>query len=112
VELEYYQELGWPALEVITAATKTAAEAINRDDTLGTLATGKIADVLVVEGPVAEDIRVLRDKRNIKRMFQAGREVALAPDRGIFGADFKVADRLDERSGRTEQRARAAEGRT
>jgi hypothetical protein len=45
-------------------------------------------------------------------MFQAGREVALAPDRGIFSADFKVADRLDERSGRTEQRARAAEGRT
>ena len=35
LELEYYQELGWPALEVIKAATKTAAEAINRGDSRG-----------------------------------------------------------------------------
>lgn len=111
VELEYYQELGWSAMEVITTATTTAAEAINRGDTLGTLAPGKVADILVVEGPIAEDIRVLRDKRNIKRMFQAGREVALAPDRGIFGADFKVAEWLDEPLGRTEHRGRAAVGR-
>jgi imidazolonepropionase-like amidohydrolase len=50
LELEYYQELGWPALEVIKAATKTAAEAINRGDSLGTLAPGKVADILVVDG--------------------------------------------------------------
>jgi hypothetical protein len=50
----------------------------------------------VVEGPIAEDIRVLRDKRNIKWMFQGGREVALAPDRGLLGADFKVAEWLDK----------------
>ncbi len=111
LELEYYQELGWPALDVITAAAKTAAEAINRGDTLGTLVPGKVADMLVVDGPVAEDIRVLRDKRNIKRMFQAGREVALAPDRGPIGADFKVAEWLDEPLGRTETRSRAVAGR-
>jgi imidazolonepropionase-like amidohydrolase len=46
-------------------------------DTLGTLTPGKVADILVVEGPVSEDVRVLRDKRNIKWMYQAGREVAL-----------------------------------
>jgi imidazolonepropionase-like amidohydrolase len=96
IELEYYQELGWPTLDVITAATKTAAEAINLGDTLGTLTPGKVADILVVEGPIAEDIRVLRDKRNIKWMFQGGREVALAPDRGLLGADFKVAEWLDK----------------
>jgi imidazolonepropionase-like amidohydrolase len=96
IELEYYQELGWPTLDVITAATKTAAEAINLGDTLGTLTPGKVADILVVEGPIAEDIRVLRDKRNIKWMCQGGREVALAPDRGLLGADFKVAEWLDK----------------
>jgi imidazolonepropionase-like amidohydrolase len=100
LELEYYQELGWPALEVIAAATKTAAEAINRGDTRGTLAPGKVADILVVEGPVAEDVRVLRDKRNIKWMFQAGREVALAPDRRMFGPDFEVARWLNVPLGR------------
>jgi hypothetical protein len=67
--------------------------------------------MLVIDGPVAEDIRVLRDKRNIKRMFQAGREVALAPDRGPIGADFKVAEWLDEPLGRTETRSRAVAGR-
>lgn len=110
VELEYYQELGWPALEVITAATKTAAEAIGRGNTLGTLEPGKAADVLVVDGPVAEDIRVLRDKRNIKQMFKGGRAVALAPDRGVLGADFKVAEWLDEPLGRRETRGRAVAG--
>jgi imidazolonepropionase-like amidohydrolase len=108
LELEYYQELGWPALEVIKAATKTAAEAINRGDSLGTLTAGKVADILVVDGPVAENVRVLRDKRNIKWMFQAGRELVLAPDRGIFCAEFKAAEWLDEPLGRSEPRSRAA----
>ncbi|HJU31354.1 MAG TPA: hypothetical protein VJ740_07870, partial [Hyphomicrobiaceae bacterium] len=74
----------------------TAAEGINRGDTRGTLAVGKVADVLVVDGSVAEDVRVLRDKRNIKWMFQAGREVALAPNRGIFGPEFKAIEWLDK----------------
>ena len=104
LELEYYQELGWTALEVITAATKTAAEAINRGAMLGTLSPGKVADILVVAGPVWEDVRVLRDKRNIKRMYQGGREVALALDRGIFGADFRVAEWLDEPLARSDPR--------
>ena len=111
LELEYYQALGWPALEVITAATKTAAEAINRGNMLGTLAPGKLADILIVEGPVAEDVRVLRDKRNIKRTFQAGREVALAADRGMFGPAFKAAEWLREPLGRSDPLARAAAGR-
>jgi imidazolonepropionase-like amidohydrolase len=112
VELEYYQELGWPALDVITAATKTAAEAINRGETLGTLEPGKVADILVVDGPVAEDIGVLRDKRNIKRLFRAGREIELAPDRGPIGAEFKVAEWLEKPLGRTETRSRAMAGRS
>jgi len=112
LELEYYQELGWPALEVITAATKTAAEAINCGERVGTLTPGKIADILVVDGPVAEDVSVLRDKRNIKRMFLAGRELALDPDRGPIGAEFRVAQWLDVPLGRRDAAARAAAGRT
>jgi imidazolonepropionase-like amidohydrolase len=111
LELEYYQELGWPALEVIRAATNTAAEAINRSDTRGTLAPGKIADILIVEGPVAEDVRVLRDKRNIKWIFQAGRELALAPDRGIYGPDFKASEWLEEPLGQRKPHPGAAAGR-
>ena len=51
---------------------------------------------------------MLRDKRNIKWMFQAGRELVLAPDRGIFGAEFKAAEWMDEPLGRGEPRSRAA----
>lgn len=105
LELEYFQVLGWPALEVITAATKTAAEAINRGEVAGTLEPGKAADLLVVEGAVAENIRVLRDKRNIWMMFQDGREVLLAPDRGPIGADFDVSEWLDKPLGRAEPAA-------
>jgi hypothetical protein len=41
-------------------------------------------------------------------MFQAGRELVLAPDRGIFGAEFKAAEWMDEPLGRGEPRSRAA----
>jgi imidazolonepropionase-like amidohydrolase len=94
LEMEYFQELGYPALEVITAATKTAAESMARGDVLGTLEPGKLADALVVEGNPWDDVRALRDKRNIVRLFQGGKEVALSPDRGLIGGDFSVADAL------------------
>lgn len=91
LELEYLQALGYPPLEVIRAATQTAAEAIGAQALLGTLGPGKLADVLVVEGDPAEDVGVLRDKRRIVHMFKEGGEVALAPDRGRPGGDISVA---------------------
>lgn len=100
LEMEYLQVLGYPPLELITAATKTAAEAIDREAEIGTLEPGKAADVLVVDGDPAEDIRILRDKGRIWRLFQGGAEVALAPDRGPLGAGFDVAEWLDKPLGR------------
>lgn len=88
VELEYLVALGYSPLEAITCATLRAAEAIGRHDDLGTLEPGKLADILVVEGDPSSDIRILRDKANIVRMLQDGRDVALAPDRGLVGGDF------------------------
>ena len=95
LEMEYLQVLGYPALEVVTAATRTAAEAVSLGHEVGTLEPGKRADLLVVEGEVAEDVRVLRDKRNIWRMLKDGREVALPAGRGRVGADFDVAASLN-----------------
>jgi len=57
-------------------------------------------------------VRVLRDKRNIKWMYQAGREVALAPDRIVSGPEFKAAEWLDKPLGRSDSRCdRATAGR-
>jgi imidazolonepropionase-like amidohydrolase len=94
LELEYHTALGWPALEVIRAATATAAEAIGRGGDLGTLEVGRRADVLVVEGDPAADVGVLRDKRRIVRTFVDGREVELSPARGAAGRDVSVPELL------------------
>jgi imidazolonepropionase-like amidohydrolase len=91
LEMEYLAALGYPPLEVIRAATQTAAEAVGLHGTVGTLAPGQRADVLVVEGDPAEDVSVLRDKRRIAHLFKDGREVALAPDRGRPGPEVSVA---------------------
>jgi imidazolonepropionase-like amidohydrolase len=91
LEMEYLAALGYPPLEVIRAATRTAAEAIGLHAVVGTLASGQLADVLVVEGDPAEDVGVLRDKRRLARLFREGREIPLAPDRGRPGADVSAA---------------------
>jgi imidazolonepropionase-like amidohydrolase len=98
LELEYLQALGFPPLEALTAATRTAAVAVARGDVLGTIEPGKLADLLVVEGDPAADVRVLRDKRAIVAMWKEGVEVRLAPDRSCVGAGFSVAAQLDEPS--------------
>ena len=59
-ELELYVEAGIPAPEVLRIATLGAARIMKRDQELGTIAPGKLADLILVDGdPVAriEDIR-------------------------------------------------------
>jgi imidazolonepropionase-like amidohydrolase len=49
-ELRQFVAAGFSLPEVLVAATRTGAELLDMDDKLGTLAPGKLADVLVVEG--------------------------------------------------------------
>ena len=74
-EMEYFQELGIPPLQIITAATQTAAQAIGRGDVWGTLEPGKAADILVVDGDPSQDVSILRDKSNILMTVQDGRVI-------------------------------------
>jgi cytosine/adenosine deaminase-related metal-dependent hydrolase len=59
-ELELYAEAGIPVAEVLRIATLGAAELTGRDDTLGTLAPGRLADLVVVPGNPLVDLSVLR----------------------------------------------------
>lgn len=63
---------GFSPLETIHCATKTGAEILGRENEIGTLEVGKLADCLVVSGDVAADISLLEDRRNILAVLQGG----------------------------------------
>ena len=59
-ELELYVQAGLTPMEAIQAATIVPARAMKRDADLGTVAAGKRADLIVVDGDPLADIRTLR----------------------------------------------------
>ena len=59
-EFEYMVEAGMPPLEVIRAATLSAATLMGMQGELGTLDAGKFADIVAVPGDPVKDIRAMR----------------------------------------------------
>ncbi len=59
-ELELMVQAGMPALFVLQAATINAARLLRHDKELGSIAAGKLADVVAVEGNPLEDISVMK----------------------------------------------------
>lgn len=58
-EFGFMVEAGMPAHEAILSSTKTAAEVLGLDHQIGTIAAGKFADIIAVEGNPLRDISVL-----------------------------------------------------
>jgi imidazolonepropionase-like amidohydrolase len=58
-ELELLVEAGLPPLDAIVAGTRNSAALLRRSEHFGTIAPGKRADLLLVEGNVGADIRHL-----------------------------------------------------
>jgi len=72
VELEYMVDwLGISPMEAIVCATGRAAECMQRPD-LGALESGRLADVVVVEGDPLSDIKLLQDRDKIKLIMKDG----------------------------------------
>jgi imidazolonepropionase-like amidohydrolase len=72
-ELSFFVDyVGLSSLQVITCATRTGAEILGREQELGTLEPGKLADVLVVDGDVVSDIRILQDRARFIAVMQGG----------------------------------------
>jgi imidazolonepropionase-like amidohydrolase len=59
-ELEWYVDIGMTEMEAIVAATVNAAALLGEEQDLGTLESGKFADVIAVSGNPLEDISVLK----------------------------------------------------
>ena len=77
-ELEIFVEvLDLSEVEAITTATKNGAWTMQMEDSLGTLEEGKLADVIVVDGDVASDIKILNDKSRLDEVISRGVRVDL-----------------------------------
>lgn len=72
------ENLGLTPEQALVCATREGARAMKAGDTLGTLETGKVADVILVEGDVTRDVTLLGKPGGIKTVFQNGREADIA----------------------------------
>jgi imidazolonepropionase-like amidohydrolase len=68
-ELEIYNAAGIPAPKVLQMATLTAAQIMKRDSELGSIATGKLADMILVDGDPTANIS---DIRKIETVIKGG----------------------------------------
>lgn len=90
-ELELYvNEVGIPALDVIRWATKHGAEAMGLGEETGTLAAGKLADLVVVDGDPLADITILQDRSRILAVLKGGE--AAVDGLGQFERQFDAAE--------------------
>ncbi|HEY1353422.1 MAG TPA: amidohydrolase family protein [Ktedonobacteraceae bacterium] len=74
-ELQLMVEHGMTAMQAIEASTLNAAHLLHLDRELGTLEAGKLADVVVVEGDVLENIGLIADPAHVKLVLKAGQIV-------------------------------------
>ena len=84
-ELEIYNQAGIPAPEVLRMATYTAAKIMKKDGELGSIAPGKLADLILVNGDPAANIS---DIRKIETVIKGGAVMypsELYPAMGIKG---------------------------
>ena len=75
-ELERMVAFGMMPMEAIVASTATAAQLIGIQDSVGTLAKGMEADLVILKGNPLRRIDVLRDRDKIVGVMKAGKFVS------------------------------------
>jgi imidazolonepropionase-like amidohydrolase len=71
-ELHLMHQIGMTPMEAIVATTKTAAECLGWQDRIGTLETGKLADVIITKTNPLEDLKSLENPDNIVFVMKGG----------------------------------------
>src|SRR5215831_5399169 len=72
LEIQRMIHHGLTAAEALTAATGTAAEALGLDQHIGTVETGKLADLVIVDGDPVREPGLLADPGRIWLVLQLG----------------------------------------
>lgn len=67
LEFVYMTEAGMPAIEAIQSATVAAADLLGATETLGSIETGKMADIIAVEGDPIKDIKSMGKVRFVMK---------------------------------------------
>jgi len=76
LEIQRMVHHGLTSAQALAAATGTAAEALGLDEHLGTVAEGKLADLIAVDGDPLAEPALLSDPRRIWLVLQQGVPVA------------------------------------
>ena len=63
---------GYSPLEAIEAGTRVSANVLGLEKDLGTVAEGKLADLVVVNGNPLDDIGLLLNRDNVHLVVQGG----------------------------------------
>ena len=71
-QFAYMVRHGMTPMQAIQSATIRAAELLGKDDALGSIAPGRLADLVAVDGDPLQDIRVLE---NVAHVMQGGNTV-------------------------------------
>ncbi len=72
-DLQYFVEmLGFTPMEAIVSATRLGGQIMGMPDELGQLKPGYLADMILVDGDPASDVRVLQDRRRILSVMKDG----------------------------------------
>jgi imidazolonepropionase-like amidohydrolase len=68
---------GYTPMEAIVANTRENAYAVGLEGELGTIETGKLADLLILDADPLADIRVLQGGKHLEAVIKDGRRVNL-----------------------------------
>lgn len=71
-ELPLMVDAGMTPMQAIVATTRMGAELLQWADKIGTLAPGKLADIVVMDGNPLENIALFKDTKNIVHVMKDG----------------------------------------
>jgi imidazolonepropionase-like amidohydrolase len=74
-ELKCLVDMGFSPIEALRSGTQVAARVLGREEELGTISEGKLADIIAVEGNPLEEIDLLLNPERIRFVMQGGRMV-------------------------------------